>query len=184
MLCSRPSIAALAGVLVVGACTVAPPTGPSIMALPPAGKDYARFRQEDYACRQHAQQDIGYGSPQQAANQSAVGSAALGTALGALAGGLFGSVTGDFGAGAAIGAGGGLLAGSAVGAGTSQSSAAGLQRRYDMTYAQCMHASGNRVPSWGYPYGPYAYSAYPGHYHGRYFAGPAVSYGVGVGHWW
>jgi hypothetical protein len=182
MLRSRPSIAMLAVVLVVGACTVAPPTGPSIVAMPPAGKDYARFRQEDYACRQHAQQDIGYGSPQQAANQSAVGSAALLTALGAVVGGLFGSVTGDFGAGAAIGAGGGLLAGSAVGAGTAQTSAAGLQRRYDMTYAQCMQASGNQIPRWGYPYGPYAYSAWPGQY--GYYAGPVVSYGVGAGHWW
>jgi hypothetical protein len=181
----RPSsIAALAGALAVGACTVAPPTGPSIAALPPAGKDYARFRQEDYACRQHALQDTGHGSPQQAANQSAVGSAALGTLLGAVVGGLFGSVTGDFGAGAAIGAGGGLLAGSAVGAGTSQTSAAALQRRYDLTYAQCMQASGNQIPGWGYPYGPYAYSAYPGRYAGGYVAGPVVSLGVGAGHWW
>lgn len=154
--------AALAGALAVGACTVAPPTGPSVAALPPPGKDFARFRQEDLACRQVAQQEIGYGSPQQAAAQSAVGSAALGTILGALVGGLFGSVTGDFGAGAAIGAGGGLLAGSAVGAGTAQASAGGLQWRYDVTYAQCMQASGNQVPGVGYPYGgpPYAYRTY------------------------
>jgi hypothetical protein len=183
----RFPIPALAGALAlaVGACTVAPPTGPSVAALPPTGKDFARFRQEDLACRQHAQQDIGYGSPQQAANRSAVGSAALATALGAVVGGLFGSVTGDFGAGAAIGAGGGLLAGSAVGAGTAQTSAAALQRRYDMIYVQCMHASGNQVPTWGgYPYGPYAYPGYPGYYQGSYVGGPGVSFGVAAGRWW
>lgn len=177
----RSPIAALAGIaLTAGACTVAPPTGPSVAALPPPGKDYARFRQEDFACRQQAEQEIGYGSPQQAATQSAAGTVVLSTLLGVLVGGLFGSVTGDFGAGTAIGAGSGLLLGSAAGAGTAQASAATMQQRYDVAYVQCMHASGNRVPAWGYPYGPYA--SYPGYSYG-YGAPPVVSFGVAAGRW-
>src|SRR4051794_12545063 len=101
------SVAAVAVPLALGACTVAPPTGPNVWVMPGAGKDLARFQQEDGACRGHAQQQIGYGSPQQAANQSAVGSAAVGTALGATAGALLGAAGGNAGAGAAVGAGGG-----------------------------------------------------------------------------
>src|SRR4051812_34870030 len=110
----RSSIA-LARALTLGACTVAPSTGPSVLVFPAEGKDLTQFRQKDTACRSFAQQQIGDGSPQQAAAQSAVGSAAVGTALGAGAGALLGVAGGSPRAGAAIGAGGGLLAGSAVG---------------------------------------------------------------------
>ena len=48
----------------------------------------ARFQREDTACRGYAQQQIGSGSPEQAANQSALGSAAIGTLLGTAAGAL------------------------------------------------------------------------------------------------
>src|SRR4051812_46808686 len=81
----------LAATLALGACTVAPPTGPSVLALPPEGKDLARFQQEDGSCRQYASAQIRYGTPAQAATQSAAGSAAAGTALGAGAGALLGA---------------------------------------------------------------------------------------------
>jgi OmpA family protein len=190
------SAAALIGSLAAAACAVAPPTGPNVWVLPGEGKDLARFGREDGACRQYALGQIGHGSPQQAANQSAVGSAAVGTALGAAAGALLGAAGGNAGAGAAIGAGGGLLAGSAVGAGTARSSAVGLQRRYDAAYVQCMTASGNRVPLTAagapYLYGPYAYYPYayyappPYYYDGPYLGGPAVTLGFfgGFGHRW
>jgi hypothetical protein len=64
----------LLGILALKACAVAPPSGPAVVALPPEGKDLARFQQEDTGCRGYAQQQIGYGSPQQAASQNAVGS--------------------------------------------------------------------------------------------------------------
>jgi hypothetical protein len=184
-----PILVALAAPLVLSACAVAPPTSPNVLVLPNAGKDLARFQQEDATCRGYAQQQIGYGSPQQAANQSAVGSAALGTGLGAAAGALLGAAAGNAGAGAAIGAGGGLLAGSAVGASNAGTSAGNLQQRYDIAYLQCMAANGNTVPTTaeGEPYlfEPYAYSgAYPGYYgyygypyYGPFFGGAAV---VGV----
>ena len=193
------SSAVLASLLAVGACTVAPPTGPNVWLVPAEGKALGQFQREDGACRSYAQQQIGSGSPQQAANQSAVGSAAVGTALGATAGALLGAAGGNAGAGAAIGAGGGLLAGSAVGTGTARASAGSLQQRYDAAYLQCMIASGNKVPTTAagtpYLYQPYttyygapAYYGYPGYYGAYpYLGGPAVSLGFfggwGRHHW-
>lgn len=186
------SYAALAGGLALGACTVAPPTGPNVWMVPPEGKNLAQFQGEDAACRGSAQQQIGGGSPQQAANQSAVGSAAVGTALGAGAGALLGAAGGNPGAGAAIGAGGGLMAGSAVGAGNAQASAGSLQQRYDAAYVQCMTASGNKLPTTAagtpYLYAPNTYYGAPSYwgapsYYGPYWGGPAVSFGFFGGGW-
>ena len=130
----------LAATLAIGACTVAPPTGPSVLALPPEGKDLARFRDEDGSCRQYASAQVGHGSPTQAATRGAIGGAAHATS-------------------------------------------ADLQQRYDVAYAQCMAASGNRLqplPAVGYygsySHGPYAYPAYYGGYYGPWF-GPTVSLG-------
>lgn len=188
----------LAAPLAFAACTVAPPTGPSVLALPGKDKNFAAFQQDDANCRQYAFQQGGGVQPADAATNSAVGSAVLGTALGAAAGGLIGSVTGNFGAGAAIGAGAGLLGGSAVGANNAQISAGGLQQRYDNAYTQCMYAQGNTVqaastgygggsysyggPAYGYPggYGEPVYG-YPGYYAGPVF-GPTVIVGGGFGY--
>jgi hypothetical protein len=177
-------VGALSVTLALGACAVAPPVGPAVLALPPEGKDLARFQQEDGSCRQYASAQIGYSSPAQAASQSAVGSAALGTALGAAAGALLGAAAGGAGIGAAFGAGTGLLFGSAVGADNAYASGGGLQQRYDLAYAQCMTASGNRLqaspaaPYYPPSYGPYAYPAYYTYpaYYGPWF-GPTVSVG-------
>ena len=101
----RPApLAAIAATLVLSACATALPTGPTVMALPPQGKNFAQFQQEDYGCRNYANQQIGYANPGQVATQNAVGSAAIGTALGAAAGAVIGAAAGNPGAGAAIGA--------------------------------------------------------------------------------
>jgi len=134
----------LAGLLALGGCAVAPPAGPRVLVVPGPGISYGQFQQDDMACQQTASARNGNMSPQQAANQSAIGSAAIGTGLGAVAGGLLGAATGHLGAGLAIGAGTGLLAGSAVGAGNANASAASMQNAYDQTYVQCMVAAGNQ----------------------------------------
>ncbi|GGC68181.1 hypothetical protein GCM10011504_52660 [Siccirubricoccus deserti] len=180
---SRTALALLIP-LGLGACTVAPPTGPLVLATPPAGKDLGAFRNEDAQCRNYASAQIGYGSPAEAANRSAVGSAAIGTALGAAAGALLGSAGGAMGTGAAIGAGTGLLAGSAVGAGNAGASGRSLQQHYDTAYAQCMASLGNQLQppvgyGGGYGYGgyyapAYGYPAYP------YYA-PHPPVGVSIG---
>ncbi|MDO9707339.1 glycine zipper family protein [Paracraurococcus lichenis] len=187
MTTSRTALALLVP-LSLGACAVAPPAGPSVLAVPAKGKDLATFQAEDAQCRNYAQAQIG-GTPAQGANQAAVGSAALGTALGAGAGALLGSAGGAMGAGAAIGAGVGLLTGSAIGANTAQASAGSLQQRYDNAYVQCIASTGNGVqapppsvvtaypvaPAYAYPY-PYPAYGYPYPYP---YYGPSVSLGFG-----
>lgn len=184
---SSARLAVLTGALGLGACAVVPPSGPTLLATPPEGKNLTQFQSEEGGCRTYASSQIGYGTPQQGANQAAVGSAVAGTALGAAAGALLGSAGGAAGAGAAIGAGTGLLVGSAVGGNNAQASGTSLQARYDQAYAQCMASAGNRVqpgyaaPAVAYasPYAaPYAYPAYP--YYGGYpYYGPAYGYGFG-----
>jgi hypothetical protein len=175
---------ALAGVLALGACAVAPPSGPAVVAMPPQGKSIEQFQSEDSYCRQIGSQAAGGTDAAQAATNNSVGTAVAGTALGAAAGALIGSASGHVGAGAAIGAGAGLLAGSAVGANGAQYSAAGLQRNYDVAYAQCMASKGNQVgpagPPPGYAGPPVAYVAppvvvgapYPYPYYRPYYYGP------------
>jgi hypothetical protein len=180
----------IVSVLALSACAVAPPQGPSVMALPAQGKSFEAFQQDDMACRGYATQQTGGASAAQAANNSAVGSALLGTALGAGVGAALGSVGGAVGAGAAIGGATGLLAGSAIGAGNAQASGANVQGRYDTAYTQCMYSRGNSVqgaPSgyaagYGYGYGPvYGPAYYPGPYYGPGYFGPTVVVGGGWG---
>ncbi len=161
-------VAAIAGAISLGGCAVAPPTGPTVAAMPGKDKDFASFQADDAACRYYASAQIGNLSPAAAANQSAVNSAVLGTVLGAAAGAAIGAAAGNPAAGAAIGAGSGLFLGGATGIGAAQASGTSMQYRYDMGYAQCMAAKGESVPAVtaaypGYPYYPYApaYSPYP-----------------------
>ncbi|MBL6456183.1 glycine zipper family protein [Belnapia sp. T6] len=172
--------------LALAACAVAPPTGPSVFALPSKGKDMAHFQGEDLNCRNYAQAQIGGTTPAQAANQSAVGSAAVGTAVGAAAGALLGAAGGAAGTGAAVGAGAGLLTGSAIGANNANASSGSLQQRYDMAYAQCMTSAGNTISAPqppAYAYAPPAY-AVPYGYPYPYYWGPSVSFGVYGGRYW
>jgi Glycine-zipper domain len=159
------SIALLIAALALGACTIAPPSGPSVMALPAKDKSFEQFQQDDAACQQYASDRIGNGTPQQAANESGATSAAVGTTIGAAAGALIGVAAGDPAIGAAIGGGSGLLLSSVIGMSNAYASGVALQQRYDMAYTQCMVAKGESVPvaqndSTAYP-SPYAYRRYP-----------------------
>ena len=181
--------------LALGACTVAPPPGPSVMAMPGKDKSFEAFQQDDIACRQYAWQQTGGVPPAAAATQSGVGSAVVGTALGAAAGAAIGSLGGAVGAGAAIGAATGLVAGSAVGANAAAASYGNVQQAYDVSYTQCIYAHGDTVQgpptgyAGGYPYPGYpaypAYAAYPAYpypypyaYSGYY--GPSLAIGFAV----
>ena len=133
-------IAALGPLALIAACTTMP-SGPSAMALPGTGKNFDQFRADDAECRAFAQSQIGGTSAQQAAMDSGVRSAAVGTAVGALAGAAMGGHQGA-GAGAAAG----LVIGSVAGSGAAQTSAYGVQGRYDNAYIPCMYAKGEKVP--------------------------------------
>lgn len=164
----------LTSLLAVNACAPAVPTGPSVMALPPQGKSFDAFQEDEYICRNYASQVSGGVDPALAGQQAAVGSAVVGTALGAGVGAALGSLSGAAGAGAVAGGAAGLLMGSAIGSNNAYAAAGNAQQRYDTGYVQCMYSRGNAVqqaaPS-GYaanPYGGYPAGYVPGYY------GPAV----------
>lgn len=137
----RSSLAALAVAALALAGCATMPNGPTYTALPGSRSTFDQFQVDDGACRQYATQAIGGTTPQQDANNAAVGSAVVGTALGAAVGGLLGGHEG-----AAVGAGMGLFTGAAVGAGNSQATGYYSQQRYDNAYYQCMYSRGHKVP--------------------------------------
>jgi hypothetical protein len=122
------------------ACTAAPPSEPTVFAVPSAGESFNQFQADDLACRNDVQPHTASpGATQAAANRSAVGSAAVGT-------------------------------GAAVGASNANAIAGGAQTQYDVAYTQCMMSKGNTIvtvpPDYGYAYpdGSPNYYAYPGGY--------------------
>jgi len=130
--------------MILGGCATIP-TAPSVMVLPPPGKPFEQFQADDAICRRWAEQQIGL-APQEVANQNTATGAVVGTAIGAGLGAAIGSASGSAGTGAAIGAASGLLIGASSGANAGQVYGWRAQRRYDITYMQCMYAKGNEVP--------------------------------------
>ena len=167
---------ALLPALGLGACTVAPPTGPSVVAMPGQGKSFAQFQRDDDYCRGYAQSKTA-DAGQVAANaqQNSTNTAIAGTLIGAAAGAALGSLSGNVGAGAGIGAGAGLLGGAAVAGGNTQDAADSLQGRYDVAYAQCMVGNGESIQQ---PPAPVVYGGPPPGYYAPppgYYA-PAPGY--------
>jgi len=134
----------LAGTLLSGCATV--PHGPSVMVLPGSTKSFEQFQADDAVCRQWASERVGT-TAQKASTDSTVGGAVIGTVVGAAAGAALGAAAGNPAIGAAAGAGVGLLGGTAVGASRGDAYGGSVQRRYDMSYTQCMYAKGNQVPA-------------------------------------
>jgi len=130
--------------MALGGCATMP-AGPSVQVMPGYGKTFEQFQADDAVCRQWAGQQTGQ-SPQETFNQDTGTGAAVGTAAGAVLGAVVGAASGHAGAGAAIGAGSGLLVGGATGASVGQGQGMQAQRRYDITYQQCMVAKGNQIP--------------------------------------
>jgi hypothetical protein len=130
--------------LIFGGCVMMP-TAPMVAVYPGSAKGLDQFRADDGYCRSVAQAAVA--GPSQAATNNAAGTAAAATAIGAAAGAIIGSATGSAGPGAAIGAGTGLLFGGLAGADMYGASYYSLQYQYDVAFAQCMYAQGNKVPS-------------------------------------
>ncbi len=153
---------ALLPVLALGACAVAPPSGPSIVAMPGQGKSFPQFQQDDDNCRNYAQSRIPDAGQVSAGTQNNGNATAVaGTLIGAAAGAALGSLGGNVGAGAAIGAGAGLLGGASVAGNNAQGAADSLQGRYDVAYAQCMVGNGETIQQ---PPAPVVYAAPPAYY--------------------
>ncbi len=147
---------ALLPALALGACSVAPPTHPTVLALPGQGKSFTQFQQDDGYCQSYASyktNDAG----QVAANSqnNSVATAGAGAVIGALVGAGLGSLSGNVGNGAALGAGAGLIGGASVAGDNAAAAANSLQGRYDVAYAQCMVGHGETIqPPGGGGYGP------------------------------
>ena len=131
--------ASAALVLALAACSSAP-VGPKIIVMPGQDKTFDQFQMDDAVCRDFATQQSG-GSPQGAA----VSAEAKTAAVGAVAGAAIGAAVGNRNT-AAAGAGVGALAGIGAGVAAASGSAKETQRAYDIAYAQCMAAKGNKVP--------------------------------------
>lgn len=137
----RKIIAYFIMAVALAGCATAP-TGPRVAVMPAPGKPFEVFMEEDHICRHYAEQSIGQ-SRNDAATQNFVGAAAVGTVIGAAAGALGGGHNGAGGGAAA-----GLITGSMMGAGESANASWDAQRRYDITYEQCMYAKGNQIPGY------------------------------------
>jgi hypothetical protein len=85
----------IGAVSAVAACAVAPPSGPTVMAVPPAGTSLAVFQQDDGQCRNYAASRTGILHPGQVGAGTVVGSAAVGTVLGAATGAAIGAAAGN-----------------------------------------------------------------------------------------
>lgn len=134
------ALVALAG------CAVAPPSGPTITALPGPGKSFPQFQQDDDNCRGYAANRTANAPAQAAAaSNNANATAVAGTLIGAGLGAALGSLSGNAGAGAAVGAGAGLLAGASTAGDQAQGAADSLQQQYDAAYAQCMVGNGEAL---------------------------------------
>lgn len=139
------SVLAVAVATAIAGCAQMP-VGPTIAVMPAPGMPFEVFQQDNYFCQQYAQQVLG-ANPSKVASDQVVGGAVAGAAIGAAAGALLGGNSNAAAGGAATG----LLFGTAVGAGNASDTNYGLQRRYNIAYAQCMYAKGNQVPGYAAP---------------------------------
>lgn len=138
-------VLAAAGAAVIAGCAQMP-VGPTIAVMPAPGMPFEVFQQDNYMCQQYAQQALG-ANPNKVASDQVASGAVAGTVIGAAAGALIGGNSN----GAAAGAATGLLFGTAAGAGAASDTSYGLQRRYNIAYAQCMYAKSNQIPGYAAP---------------------------------
>lgn len=163
---------ALLSLLALGACTAAPPTAPTVVALPGQGKSWDEFQADNATCKAYASSQLPNAGQVAAGTQNnSVATSAAGTLIGAGIGAAIGSLAGNVGAGAAVGAGAGLLGGAAAAGNNTQATADSLQGRYDVAYAQCMVGHGESIqqpiaPVYAAP--PAYYAPSPGYYYAPY----------------
>jgi hypothetical protein len=140
----RASLLAMSAVVLLAGCAEEP-YGPTIPVMPAQGKSQAEFAQDDMACQTYAHQAIA-GQVDRANGDQAASTllgAALGAGLGAAVGNTRGAIVGGA-AGAAIGA----------SSGPGPYEGYGIQRRYNIAYAQCMTSHGDQVAMRPRRYGP------------------------------
>jgi hypothetical protein len=134
-------LAALVGVLLLGACAETP-MGPTVQVMPGPNATFASFQADQATCRRFAEQAVT--DQARGANLRGLGTAALTTGLGAGLGAAIGG-----GRGAGIGAASGALGGAGLGAVRTSNAQRSIQAQYDNAFGQCMFSLGNAVPAMG-----------------------------------
>lgn len=120
------------------------PVGPSLTVMPAPGVPFQVFQTDDQECRAYAQNSLNTTADDVAAKNTAK-TAVIGAALGAVAGAMAdGGSARNVGTGAAVG----LLGGAAIGASGGNDASKEVQRRYDISYQQCMYSKGHQVPGY------------------------------------
>lgn len=132
-----PPILAISSLSLLTACVTAP-MGPMVPVRPGDGKSMEQFSHDDNFCQDYASDKV-QGRVNRA-NDEAVRRGLIGTIIGAAVGGAVGNTRG-----AVVGGTAGAVIGSSSGHGYDQY---GVQRQYDLAYAQCMASRGNDVPGW------------------------------------
>lgn len=132
-----PPILALSSLSLLTACVTAP-MGPMVPVRPGDGISMEQFSRDDQYCQDYASDKV-QGRVNRA-NDEAVRRGLIGTIIGAGVGAAVGDTRG-----AVVGGTAGAAIGSSSGAGYDQR---GVQRQYDLAYAQCMASRGNDVPGW------------------------------------
>src|SRR5215469_2647145 len=156
---SAKFLAAGAAIMLLAGCATRP-LGPTVQVFPAPYKPFDVFQRDQFDCGQFASSQVAGGA--EAVNNNAVATTAVGTALGLALGAATGS-----GRAATAGAVTGGVIGGAIGANETARGQIGLQRQYNIAYAQCMYSRGNQVPGFAAaapPPPPGAYGAPPGAY--------------------
>ncbi len=135
---SAKILAAGTAILLLAGCATRP-LGPTVQVFPAPYKPFDVFQRDQFECGQFASSQVAGGA--EAVNNNAVATTAIGTALGL----ALGAATGN-GRAATVGAVTGGVIGGAIGANETARGEYGLQRRYNIAYAQCMYSRGNQVP--------------------------------------
>lgn len=133
----RMALLAISSLTLLAGC-VTQPYGPNVPSRPGPGKSFSDFRSDDDFCQDYAGDKVA--GRVNDANDRAVRNGLVGTIVGAALGAAVGNTRG-----AVVGG----TAGAAIGASSgSDYSQYGVQRQYDIAYAQCMASRGNDVPGW------------------------------------
>ncbi len=132
-----PPILAISSLSLLTACVTAP-MGPNVPVRPGDHVSPEQFSRDDQFCQDYAGDKV-QGRVDRA-NDEAVRRGLIGTIIGAAVGGAVGNTRG-----AVVGGTAGAVIGSNSGRGYDQY---GVQRQYDLAYAQCMASRGNDVPGW------------------------------------
>lgn len=132
-----PPILAVSSLTLLTACVTAP-MGPNVPVRPGDGVSMEQFSHDDQYCQDYASDKV-QGRVNRA-NDEAVKRGLIGTIIGAAVGGAVGDTRG-----AVVGGTAGAAIGASSGHGYDQY---GVQREYDLAYAQCMASRGNDVPGW------------------------------------